>query len=146
MATTIATFETVAGTNVRKIRDASGRIQRYAEGTQIDAASYAAYKSHTPAAQAFSRETLDVDSAEELGAPYKYESTQPHPKTDPEDDIPTEVRERNAFVSYWLTDTTPEDKLEAAEQYYEMIQALQEANTMEKRQEIRENYGVGESP
>ena len=46
MTELIESFETTAGTSVRKVRDKNGRIMRFADGTPVSAKAYGGYARH----------------------------------------------------------------------------------------------------
>jgi hypothetical protein len=146
MARTIESFVTTGGNQYEKKQDTAGRTYHVKRGEgRVEQTSFAAAKSHTGAAEAFARGNFEPDSLDQLGAPFDATSTDPVNQYD----RGSSEREQAADVNRWLgfryDQNTPDDPLEAAEEYYRMKQELQEADTREEERDIKEQYGIGGS-
>lgn len=148
MTKTLETAVTTDGQTLRKIRDSAGRVQYLVDGTQVKQQTYAGKKAHTPDVEYFKMGHLadSVDSVEDLGPPFDAKTTVPAIDTLPEG---SEERHKAAEVNRWLgfkfDRNTPDDPLEAAKEYTEMVKELRKYDSVEKRQEVRERYNIGGS-
>jgi len=146
MARTLDVFETSAGTKVKKVEASDGRVMRFADGTPIDSRQYGSYKSHKTDTEKFQRGNLgEVETVSELGFPYDQSGTTNTEAFPKGSDGRERSRQRNAWLGFYQTEDTPDDKMEAARQYSQMVSELKDANTEDEEDEIRQQYNIGGS-
>lgn len=141
-------FETTGGATFQKEQTDSGARYRK-NGKFVSQQQYAAGKSHTGEAEYIKRGNkggIDaVDDIAELGHPYDAELTQNVNAFE----RGTEARKRAAETNRWLgfkhSEDTPDDPREAAEQYAEMKDELEQATTPDEEQDIKQQYNIGGS-
>lgn len=146
MGKTLEVFETTSGTRVKKVEASDGRVMRFADGKPIKPRSYGAYKSHKPDTEHFKRGNIqDIDSVDELGNEYKYSSTDNTYGYEVGTDERSESTARNQWVGFLMSEETPDDEMEAAKQYNNMLSDLNGENDPEKQEAIKESYNIGGS-
>lgn len=146
MADIIETFETTAGTVYHKKEDTAGRTYHHKEGEgRISGKSFGAGKSHRAVSEA--KRGHDVD-ADDLGHPYDQAAEgKGYLPTEamPEGDAREKAGAKNAFVGFLESEGTPDDVVEAAQEYDDMLAELKEKKSQADQEEVREKYGVGGS-
>lgn len=152
MSNVLDVFQTTAGTTVKKVEAKDGRIMHFADGDPINQQSFASYKSHTPANEFFDRGNLqDIESTDELGEPFNSRSTVPRDKIGKPG---TEEYRKNVINNQWIgflaSDKTPDDPMEASDQFQEMVSELDNVdpeadNSEQQRMDIKDQYNIGGS-
>lgn len=146
MTEIIDRFETQAGTTYTKERTESGRTQYRKNGQFTSSQSFAAGKSHTTTAE-LKRGTIDASDVERTDLNKPYDATAYMP-TDAFDDGSYEqqqAREANRFYGFLQAEGTPDDRVEAALEYEQMIRELEQSNSAAQDREIKEQYNIGGS-
>lgn len=136
-------FETTSGDVWYQANDELGRTYHVKQGEgQKSQQAFAAAKSHTPETAAVKRgETPDLSSTQT----YDREISVP---TTAIDRGTVEYRlgvNRNKWLGFFKSDDTPDDKEAAFDQYSQMIEDLNDADTPDEREGIRRAYGLGGS-
>lgn len=143
-------FETTGGNTYYKAEDAAGRTYYVKEGGgRVSKQQFAAAKSHTPEA-AVARRGESVESATRNVSKVEGDITVPT-KGLPKGSL---ERAKGANRNKWLgflnetrgPDPSDAERADAFEEYAEMVEALEDADSLEEREEIKDAFGVGGSP
>lgn len=151
MSKVLESFETTAGKTYKKIEDSLGRTQYRAEGEQgaISQNKFAAAKSHTPEKEIVSRGNQggleNLESLDQLGGEYTAELTRNVNQYERGSDARKKAADVNRWLGFKHSNETPDDEIEAAKQYAEMKDRLEDATTPEEEQDIKRDYNIGGS-
>lgn len=141
-------FTTTAGTVVRQYRRDDGSTFSTADGSFVSSQSFAAYKSHTPGNQAFSRSTETPESLDKVGGIYQYQTPR-DPRSATNAGQREQIGDRNRWVGFLRQTTINGDEydspVEAAEAYDDMKDQLDSVTDSEKIQSIKRKFGIGGS-
>ncbi len=149
MSRTTKVVETSAGTVYKQVVASDGRTMHFKDGTPVKQQSFAAAASNTKPVQVLKRGNLggidSIDDVTELGQEYAATLTRDvrqYPRGSAE-------RKQAADINRWLgfksAQGTPDDPIEAAEQYEEMKDRLAEAVDEREEREIKRDYNIGGS-
>lgn len=153
MSKVLEVFETTRGVKVKKVEASDGRIMRFASepgqsgATPISPASYGAYKSHTPDNEKFDRGNLkDVETTEGLGFPYNSRTFKNIESEEKGTEARKRIQQNNQWIGFLSHENTPDDPMEAAELYQEMVGRLKDVDDPDRQEEIKRDYNIGGSP
>jgi hypothetical protein len=139
-------FETQSGTTFTKEETEAGNVRYRKNGTFTSSQSFAAGKSHTPTAEVRRGNTdpSDIDRTD-LNKPFDATSYIPTEAFDDDSFEREQAAEANRFYGFLQAEETPDDRVEAALEYQDMVRELDDSNSPEEDREIKERYGVGGS-
>ena len=139
-------FETQSGTTFTKEETEAGNVRYRKNGTFTSSQSFAASKSHTPTAEVRRGNTdpSELDRTD-LNKPFDATSYIPTEAFDDDSFEREQVAEANRFYGFLQAEETPDDRVEAALEYQDMVQELDDSNSPEEDREIKERYGIGGS-
>lgn len=150
MSRKVETVKTTGGATWHKKLDSADRTYYHKEGAgRKSPEAFAAAKSHTVETEVLERGNLGgieaIDDVTELGGEYSATLT----RNVNQYERGSAERKAAADVNRWLgfkhSDKTPDDPLEAAQEYHDMKQELKEATDPDDEQEIKERYNIGGS-
>ena len=139
-------FETQSGTTFTKEETDAGNVRYRKNGTFTSSQSFAAGKSHTPTAEVRRGNTdpSDLDRTD-LNKQFDVSMTVPIQQFDEDSFEREQAGEANAFYGFLQAEETPDDRVEAALEYQDMVRELDDSNSPEEDREIKERYGIGGS-
>jgi len=150
MARTLETVTTSAGTRYSKKVSSDGRQYHVKHGSgQVKQQSYAAAKSNTTAVQVLERGNLGgveaLDDVTDLGEEYAAQLTRDVRQYERGSPERKEAADVNRWLGFRYSQDTPDDPIEAAEQYQEMKNRLKEATSERQERDIKRDYNIGGS-
>lgn len=138
-------FETTSGDVWYRASDSEGRTYRVKKGEgRVSQEQYKAAKSHRPEV-AIAERGESVQSATEGTQTYDSDLTVPTMGLDRGSEEYRLGVNRNRFLGFADSDSTPDDRDEAIREYANMINELKDADSRREREGIREAYGLGGS-
>lgn len=139
-------FETQSGTTFTKEETEAGNVRYRKDGAFTSAQSFGAGKSHRPTAEVRRGNTdpSELDRTD-LNKPFDATSYIPTEAFDDDSFDRRQAAEANRFYGFLQAEETPDDRVEAALEYQDMVRELDDSNSPEEDREIKERYGVGGS-
>lgn len=140
------TFTTSDGERVSKVRTRKGGTLFYSEESgQLTQQQYTTKSSQRPEVREFATKDKSDIEAENFSERYQAEQTGPIGDLPPGSVAREKQKQQNMFVGFLLSDDTPNDRVEAVEQYEEMQKRLRQADNPEEERDIKEDYNIGGS-
>lgn len=139
-------FETDDGQTVTKYETSFGGTLYTAEGEgQINQQEYSAKSAQRTVVQ--KRDKIEAGTLDESELPERYQATSTFPTggTEPGSAERFELEQKNMFAGYLFAEDTPDDRLQAVEEYTEMQKRLRQADSQAEQREIKEDYNIGGS-
>lgn len=141
------TFKTTGGERVSKVETSLGGTLYYSEERgQITQQQYSSLSSQRPEVQAFNQNEVEDIEAEDLSTRYQAEATKQIGDLPPGSIAREKTKQSNMFVGFLLQDDTPNDRVEAVQQYEQMLMRLRKADTEEEIKDIKDDYNIGGTP
>lgn len=146
MTQKINEFQTLSGSTFTKERTDDGRTLYRKDGQFTSRQAYAAGNSHTALSEV-NRGTVEASEIDrtDLNAPFNATSFTPSEAFDDGSFAREQVVEANRFYGFLQATGTPDDRIEAAQEYQEMKRRLEQSDSPEQDREVKQQYNIGGS-